>query len=322
MTNPMQDPRARASRFGALGFTLCAVALAGATGWLLLRLLNAGGYGNEPTRPVVVAAREVQAGRPLRAQDLRTIQWPASSVPAGAFGTAEQLLKPEPRVPTGGLTEGEPVLRERLAEPKAGPGLAALVSPNARAVAVKVDREVAAAHLLYPGAHVDVLTTLRDPIGRIVSTRTVIENVRVLAIGTFADIEAARRGHEQPGNQSGSTGFSQAQNDAEAVVTLEVSPHDAEKLTLSAREGKIDLALRNAADEHPAGTGGVTSGELLAGTAEAPANAQAAPLPVQFPTPLPRHSTSNKSNIKISRAPASESGSSNNSIEVVNGSAR
>jgi pilus assembly protein CpaB len=276
----MADTRAGGSRSAALLFTSCAVVLSGVTGWLLLHLLHDRGYSNEPTRPVVVAARELSAGQPLRREDLKLVSWPSSSVPRGAFDRAQALLEPEARVPTVGLAEGEPILRERLASAQAGPGLAALVRPHARAVAVKVDRELAAVRLLYPGARVDVLATLREPVGRFVATRTVIENARVLAIGTFADVQSMRR--SQAGGQNGVSGGGQV--DTDAVVTLELSPADAEKLSLTAREGKIDLTLRNAADEDLGGAHGVSSSELFVGVgrtppAAAPAPAAAAPTP-------------------------------------------
>src|SRR6185436_7579255 len=40
------------------------------------------------------------------------------------------------------------------------------------------------------------------------------------------------------------------------VVTLEVTPEDAEILSLAAREGRVDLALRNGSDRKPVETKG------------------------------------------------------------------
>src|SRR5437016_10956122 len=117
-----------APRIGAFAFTVLALVLAATTAWLALRIVKAGGYANEPTRPVVVAVRNVEAGKPLAEQDLKVVNWPTSSVPVGAFPDKAPLLGPEPRVPTNGLVEGEPLLSTRLASPQAGPGLAALVS--------------------------------------------------------------------------------------------------------------------------------------------------------------------------------------------------
>src|SRR5262245_23038627 len=117
---------ARASRFAALLFTAIALVLAVTTGWLTLEWVGgSGAHGNQT--PIVVAARRIEAGRPFKAEDLRLVPWPSESMPRGSFVDPKVLLT---RVPTGGLYEGEPVLEERLASPKAGPGLAALVAPE------------------------------------------------------------------------------------------------------------------------------------------------------------------------------------------------
>src|SRR5262249_8658243 len=184
---------ARSSRFSAMFFTVVAFALAVCTAWLTWQWVVQGGRAN-PTTPIVVAARRVEAGHPFKADDLRLVPWPSESIPSGSFADPSALLQPVARVATGGIAAGEPVIEERLASPQAGPGLAALVTPNRRAVAVRVDRELSAAHLIYPGAHVDVIATLHSTSGSLVTSRTVIQDVRVLAVGSFADIEAVRPG--------------------------------------------------------------------------------------------------------------------------------
>jgi pilus assembly protein CpaB len=260
--------RARISRFGALAFTGLSLVLAGLTGWLVLHMLSAGGYSNEPTRSVVVAAHELAAGKPLTDRDLKLIEWPSSSIPIGAFSKIAELLEPEPRVPAGGLVAGEPILRLRLASPQAGPGLAAVVAPHSRAIAIKVDKELAAARLLYPGAHVDIMATFNDPVARLVLTRTVLENVKVLAVGTFADVEAVRRGRAEDDAMRG--GYSPRSEEAEAVVTFEVAPADAERISLAAHQGKIDVALRSATDLIRTEPPGITSSDLFGDPHEEP----------------------------------------------------
>jgi pilus assembly protein CpaB len=269
----VDDPEVRRSSVGAVLFTSVAALLAVATAWMCWRMLTAGGYANEPTRPVVVAARQIEAGHPLTPGDLKVVAWPVSSMMPGVFHATDKLLAPEPRVPTIGLLPGEAILAARLASPDAGPGLASLVGAQTRAVAIKLDHEVAAAHLLYPGARVDVLATLQGR-DRSVATRIIIDNARVLAVGSFADVVAVRRGVND--GERGQLSALGGGGDVAAVVTVEVSPGDAERLTLAAREGKIDLALRNAGDRAGASTRGVSSGELLAGNNEEPAPASPA----------------------------------------------
>ena len=71
-------------------------------------------------------------------------------------------------------------------------------------------------------------------------SRTVVSNVLVLTAGTKFDQEQAKDGKAQPST----------------VVTLAVSPSDAERIALASSEGKISLALRNPLDVTPTETAG------------------------------------------------------------------
>ncbi|MCA9537489.1 MAG: Flp pilus assembly protein CpaB [Myxococcales bacterium] len=244
----------RAARFGALGFTLLALALTGLTALLLARLMSGGQYAGEPTEPVVVARRTIAAAERINEDHLKVIRWPASAVPEGAFASIDALLGPDPRVPLQTVLAGEPVLQSRLASPGAGTGMASLVPPDLRAFPIPVDRWIADARLVYPQAVVDVLTTVRAPGDRYATTKVVLQNVRVLAVDGLSDAaELARRLEE--GRSGGA--------DRRSVVTLLVNPEEAEVLALASREGKVDLMLRNAGDARTVSTFGLTVSELL-----------------------------------------------------------
>jgi len=314
-------PRGSSARTGALIFTALSVVFATLGGYTAYRLLSQGGYDREPLRPIVVAVHPIGAGQPLKPDDLTVLPWPASAVPAGSFSDVSALLKPEPAVPTAGFVAGEPILKERLAASDAGPGLAALVSKEARAVAVQVDRSLAASKLVYPGAHVDVIVTIEDHVHNTVVTRTVLEDVRVLAVGSFADVGAARRGSADP-NRPNVT-------DSEAVVTLEVQPPEAEKLAMSARKGKLDLALRNATDRSHGVQMGVALSQLIEGDAPPTSVTPAPPTPVAA-APTRHHASSSQTaaigigapgtSRTFPRQPGSDK-KSDSTIEVYSGSA-
>jgi pilus assembly protein CpaB len=111
---------------------------------------------DEPTVPMLVAARDLPPGASLRPADLRLVHAPASLRPAAALTAPDQATG---RVLAGAASQGEPVTRTRLV----GGENSRLSTGDPSAVAVPVrltDPEVAA--LLVPGARVDVVTVSPD----------------------------------------------------------------------------------------------------------------------------------------------------------------
>jgi pilus assembly protein CpaB len=129
-----------------------------------------------------------------------------------------------------------------------GGGVAAVISPQRRAMAVKVDKIVGVAGFIHPGNRVDVLVTLSQQ-GKVSTpvTKTVLENVLVLTVGP--EVETAGK-QEKPAPVD--------------VITLEVTPGEGEKLALAATEGKLQLSLRNFSDSEEVITKGTTIPTLLA----------------------------------------------------------
>jgi pilus assembly protein CpaB len=128
------------------------------------------------------------------------------------------------------IAKGEFVLPNKLATKEAGSGLAALIPAGMRAVPVRANDVVSIAGFVQPGSRVDVLVTATPVGGDEQQTTTVLENVLVLANGTQLERDASGRAQNAP------------------VITLAVSPDDAQKLTLASTEGRIQLALRNPTD--------------------------------------------------------------------------
>jgi pilus assembly protein CpaB len=199
-----------------------------------------------PTKPVVVAAADLDLGAELRAEDLRVIQWPADAVPGGAFDNPEQLVK---RGLIRPVAQNEPFLPPQLAPIEAGAGLPPVIPEGFRALSVRVNDVVGVAGYVLPGTRVDVITTI-NPSSRPedVASKVILTNVQVLAAGT--KIETSEKDNK-PVQVS--------------VVTLMVSPEEAERLTLAATEGKIQLALRNPMDKTAPATTGIKPEVLIAG---------------------------------------------------------
>ena len=105
-----------------------------------------------------------------------------------------------------------------------------LIPPGMRAVSVRVNEVVSVAGFVQPGTRVDVLLTGNPGGATEQQTSTVLENVAVLATGQRLERNAAGEASSAP------------------VITLLVSPDDAQKLTLAGNQGRIQLTLRNPVD--------------------------------------------------------------------------
>jgi pilus assembly protein CpaB len=179
------------------------------------------------TQTLVVAATPLPLGARLDPNNLRTITWPANQPVAGMFTRVEECAN---RALITAVAENEPILESKLAPKEAGAGLPATIPEGMRALSVAVNEVVGVAGFVIPGTMVDVLVTGKSHANQDNVTRTILENVRVLAAGQ--KIEQDREGKPQ----------------TVPVITLLVSPDDAAKLAMASTEGKIQLALRNTID--------------------------------------------------------------------------
>ena len=230
-----------------------------------------------PTRPVIVAAQDLELGAELQKDDLRVVEWPANAVPNGAFSTTDELTGRGLLMP---VIQNEPILPMKLASKEAGAGLPPLIPAGLRAVSVRVNEVIGVAGYVLPGTRVDVVATANPTEQRAdMTSKVVLTNVLVLAAGTKFE-QQSDKGEPQP----------------VSVVTLLVTPEESERLTLASTEGKIQLALRNPLDQSAPTTPGIKPAALLGTPARTAAVRMAAmkqgpTTPVQTvqmaPEPLP-----------------------------------
>ena len=185
------------------------------------------GSGTESGVDVIVAANDLQVGAKVEEHDIKVIKIPSADLPPGAPRRRADVIGHGVIIP---ISKGEFILPNRLAGENAGAGLPSLIPPGMRAVSVRVNEVVSVAGFVTPGTRVDVLLTGTPGSGGEQQTTTVLQNVAVLASGHTLE----------------RTSTGEAQNTA--VITLLVSPDDAQRLTLASSEGHIQLALRNPLD--------------------------------------------------------------------------
>ena len=135
-----------------------------------------------PTRPVVVAASDLDVGAELRREDVRIIEWPSNAVPASAISDPKEVIGRGIVLP---VIENEPILPMKLASKDAGSGLPPAIPPGLRAVSVRVNEVIGVAGYVLPGTRVDVLATV-SPSGQQgdMTSKVILTNVQVLAAGT------------------------------------------------------------------------------------------------------------------------------------------
>src|SRR3984893_11723152 len=198
------------------------------------------------TQHIVVAASPLQLGLRVDATNLRLIPWPTGEPVTGMFTRIEDCSNRALITP---VAANELILESKLASKESGAGLPATIPEGMRALSVAVNEVVGVAGFVIPGTMVDVLVTGRMGGGSTNVTRTILENVRVLAAGQ--KIEQDRDGKPQ----------------TVPVITLLVSPEDAAKLTMAANQGKLQLALRNTVDTKVVAPSPVLQATLFGGSA-------------------------------------------------------
>src|SRR5688572_26065495 len=109
-----------------------------------------------PTKRVVVANADLSLGSEIRRDDLTTVEWPASSVPEGAFEDTAGVVG---RGLIASVVRHEPILPSKLASKEAGSGLPPIIPAGKRAMSVRVNEVIGVAGYVLPGTRVDVIAT-------------------------------------------------------------------------------------------------------------------------------------------------------------------
>jgi len=200
---------------------------------------------------IVVAAHALGIGTKLDASSVRSVRWSRDSMPPGAFTDPSAVMNKYTKT---SFVENEPIVADWLFSGDKNAGVLPLLIPTGmRALSVPVDEVSDIAGFVLPHAHVDVLVSVTS--GDKPLSKIVLQDVEVLAIAQ--DIEQVND-KPQPVH----------------VVTMLVTPDQAERLTLASGQGGLRLALRNYDDKNVVATNGITVAQLLGAQ---PAAVQAAP---------------------------------------------
>lgn len=197
--------------------------------------------------PVVVAERELGVGARIGQGDAKVIEWPRENVPPGAFMNAQAVFG---KVVRRRVEKGEPLVADVLVGEKGAGGKLPLMIPEGmRAVSIPVNEVTDMAGMVLPHARVDVLVSVAGkggPDGE--RARIVLQDIEVIAVSHDLDVGSAPR--------------------PATVVTLLVTPEQAERLATAMRMGTVSLAMRNYADKARIRTAGVEARQLMGDSEE------------------------------------------------------
>jgi pilus assembly protein CpaB len=201
------------------------------------------------TLSIAVAKMDLPLVTSIEKSMIKMVPYLKKNLPPGCFSDRTALTG---RILIYPVKIDEPIFESRLAPTSvASGGMAVVLSPNKRAMSVKVDKVIGISGFIQPNNRVDILVTTKHKVGSsapISITKTVLENILVLAVG-----------HGLGGDDK-----EQKSKKITGVITLEVTPEEGEKLALATNKGTIQLALRNYADTAEVVTPGSTIKTLLA----------------------------------------------------------
>jgi pilus assembly protein CpaB len=224
-----------------------ALVVSAAASVLIYRLINSQITASaKPGNRVLMAARNLERGDLIKDADIKVADW-GGALPPGA------ILKPEDAIGRGVIEPiylGEPIVESRVAAKGAGAGLAAIIPPGMRAVAVRVNDVAGVAGFVTPGMRVDILLAGNPPgntssVGTV--TKTLLQNVEVLSAGQNIQKDNEGKPVSVP------------------IVNLLVTPEQAEVMSLASNEERIQMILRNPTDKEESKTRGTAVEYLFNG---------------------------------------------------------
>jgi pilus assembly protein CpaB len=205
--------------------------------------------------PVIVAAVDIEWGAEISKRMIKQQAFPKSGLPEDYFRDSEALVGRVAQMP---IKVNMPIMEALLAPDSVETGgIRAIIKKGRRAIAVSGNKVLGLSGFIGPGSRVDVLLTTTDPGTGDTITKTVLEDLLVLAAGTQMKNETTLLGEGKPSPVD--------------VYTLEVTPEQAEKITLAASKGRLGFALRGVADTDIVLTRGQRLANLLGAYREEPA---------------------------------------------------
>ena len=186
-----------------------------------------------PTVDVLVAKSDIGLGQTLGPDNVEWQAWPRSASGANLIRrpdrpeAATKLAGAIARIP---FVAGEPIREAKVVMLNGTGFMAAILPSGMRAVSTSISPETGAGGFILPNDRVDVILSKRDKGTEVVQSKTVLSNLRVLAID------------QAPKERDGASAL------IGRTATLEATTDQAETLARAHLSGTLSLALRSLAD--------------------------------------------------------------------------
>jgi len=195
------------------------------------------------TAPVVVSKVSIPAGGVILDSQIEVVQRPIADIPSSSIKT---LKLAKGRIVRTTIFPGEIIMDERLVKPGSLGGLPSLIPHGMRAITLKVDETTSVSGFVRPGHFVDILTTIDVDGGEKTITKTILQNIRVIATG-----------HEIENSQE------EKKVKVIPTITVLATLAQSERIALATNAGSIRLVLRNHEDVDEVITEGVSLSNLI-----------------------------------------------------------
>lgn len=220
--------------------------------------------------PVVVASQPLARGFKLQGAVLKVAHYPADAVPQGAFRTIPEAASGPggARIALKDIAANEPILADRVSGAGGRSNLASSLGEGMRAVSLRANDVAGVGGFVLPGDRVDVMLTRSQDNNQPETslTQVLAENVRVVGV-------------DQSDDQSADKPV------VVKAITVEVTPDQAQAITLAQAVGALSLALRQISDQSPLGRRTMTLADLSRGMGPTPVSSPAAAGPVRASAP-------------------------------------
>ena len=193
----------------------------------------------------LIASRDIPKGAIIKADSLDTSIIPEQYLQPQAVFSAERVLGMVAILP---IAKGEQITLSKLVQPRQLGGLAEGTPIGKRAITISVDSLSGLGGMIKPGNYVDVIALLPVPVttadGKQVNQIAVMplfQNILVLAVGqdtgTISASSAGKKAQE-----------GERRSDSSPLITLALSPQEANLIAFVQEQGKLRLTLRSPAD--------------------------------------------------------------------------